>query len=922
MEGDRGSAGDRGLEDDRGVAGGGQPAGIAWVEAIAPGQFFLCPGLGRKAAGAFYTPHDFVRYLVRETLAPLLAERSSEVDPRPDAILALKLLDPATGSGHFLVEACRVLGEALYAACRLCDEQAAAAEQQARHAAPLERVRLLAVAAGLRARVGALPDPDHSLLAYLPSRAPEAGGSGLSQSRALAICRRLVAVHCLYGVDSNPLAVELAKLSLWLESYAEGLPLTFLDHRLRVGDSLAGPFLPDLATLPVGRGPLDPLLAGDVAWRLTAARDKALAEIGALDATIGRDIADLTLKQQAAQRLALALAPLQRLAQAWSGAVMLAERDCDDAWLGLAGVVADTGAWPDRLTGTQHALVQAGRSALPFDLAFPDAFRQGGGFDAVLGNPPWGVLQPLTKDFVAGFDPAVLDASTKAERTAIEDRVLADPAVAEAFGRYRAGFTQQKALAGRLFRHQSVTLGRDQARGDGRNDVVGGSSTGGNLDTYRLFAERAMQLAGPTGAIGLLLPSAFHANEGSTGVRRLFLEQASWQTCLSFENRRKLFDIDSRFKFALIVARKPGPTEALRCAFYLGTLAELEAPDRSMRYDRAFLRASGGVQLAPLELRGATDLALARVLFAAPHRFDAWCRARRIAFGCDLHMTADAKFFVRMGQVEAPGLQQRDAPRRPLSARVAAATGASVSGREPSGCPSTGILSPGLLPMHEGKTFHQFTDVWQTPPRYAVARADLSPKTVTAAGYCRVAFRDIARSSDEHTMIAMLAPPDVVFGHTVNVERAPARRSAADALLLCALMNSHVFDWLIRQKAAAHLSLYLVGGLPVPDFSTAEVALLVRGALRLSCNHPGYARLWQEQTGSRWRGTWPIVADPMERWRLRAGMDAAVARAYGLTRAHYEHVLASFSHKSFPNAPGLCLAAFDAGGSEEDAAGV
>ncbi|MDR3538151.1 MAG: hypothetical protein P4L71_16780 [Acetobacteraceae bacterium] len=826
---------------------------VTEVEAIPPGRFFLRAGLGRKATGAFYTPHDLVRYLVRETLAPLVAERSPEDDPQPAAILALKLLDPATGSGHFLVEACRFLGEALYAACRLCDELATAAE--CTDTPPLERARLLARAATLRARVGDLPDPDRSLLAYLPSRVREGGGSGVSQSHARAICRRLVAVHCLYGVDRNPLAVELAKLSLWLESYAEGLPLTFLDHRLLAGDSLAGPFLADLATLPVGRLPLDPLLAGDVAMRLRAAHDAAVTEIRALDATVGRDIADLALKQAAAQRLSAALTPLDRLAQAWAGAVMLAARDSDDAWLGLAQTVADTGAFPARLTPVQAALCETGAEALSFDLAFPDVFAQGG-FDAVLGNPPWGVLQPLTKDFVAGFDPGVLDAPTKAERAAIEARVLADPATAEAFRRYKAGFTQQKALADRLFHHQSVTLGRDP--------------TAGNQDTYRLFAERAVQLAGPAGAIGLLLPSAFHANEGSTGVRRLYLDATHWEACLSFENRRKLFDIDSRFKFALILARRPGPTEAVRCAFYLDGLADLEAPARTMRYDRAFL-VSGGPHLAPLELRGEADLTLARTLFAAPHTLGDWCRSRGIGFGCDLHMTADSGLFVPLGR----------------------------------------RLPAGTLPMHEGKTFHQFTDTWTTAPRYAVAQQALSPRTALAASHYRVAFRDVARSSDEHTMIAMLAAPGVVFGHTATVERTLEQRPAAAALLLCALLNSHVLDWLARQKAAAHLSLYLVASLPVPAFSVEDTAFLVRGALQLSCNHAGYARLWREETGTPWQGSWPMVAGGAERWQLRAAMDAVIAHAYGLTRAQYACVLASFSHKSFPDAPGLCLAAFD-----------
>ena len=202
-------------------------AGVADIE---PGQFFLRTGMGRKATGSFYTPNGFVRFLVRETLDPKIAALSPADDPHPARLLTLKIVDPSVGSGHFLVEACRHLAEALLNSCRICDER------------------------GLHDRIAALPDPDNSLGPYLPSR-------GFSEVRARAICRRLVAVHCLYGCDRNKLAVELAKLSLWLESYAEGLPLTFLDHRVVPGDALSGPFFGSLSTLPVTGGVLDPLLA-------------------------------------------------------------------------------------------------------------------------------------------------------------------------------------------------------------------------------------------------------------------------------------------------------------------------------------------------------------------------------------------------------------------------------------------------------------------------------------------------------------------------------------------------------------------------------------------------------------------------------------------------------------------------------------
>ena len=393
--------------------------GVTWVEDIAPNRFFLRAGLGRKTTGSYYTPHAFVRFLVRETLAPQIRERSPDEDPNPAAILSLKVVDPATGSGHFLVEACRFLGEALYAACRLCDEQAEAAEDAAERRTSRRARAPAGESRALRRRVADLPDPDGTLLAYLPSRASEGGESGVSQSRALAVCRRLVAVHCLYGVDRNMLAVELAKLSLWLESYGEGLPLTFLDHRLVQGDSLAGPFLAQLATLPVGGKPLDPLLAQGVAARLGAAVHAALGEVRALEATLGRDAADLVLKEAAKARLDATLAPLRQLARAWSGAVMLATREGNDEWLALAHDVATTGAWPCDLTERQVAMLEAGSLALPWDLTFPEVFipdgagGRPGGFDAVLSNPPWDIMQQNTGEFLAGLDLSILDAPTK-----------------------------------------------------------------------------------------------------------------------------------------------------------------------------------------------------------------------------------------------------------------------------------------------------------------------------------------------------------------------------------------------------------------------------------------------------------------------------------------------------------------------------
>ena len=316
-------------EDDDAPAPRGKKTKVQFIEEIPAGRFYLRVGLGRKATGSYYTPHPFVRFLVQETLGPQLTERSPKEDPQPGRILTLKVLDPAMGSGHFLVEACRYLGEALYEACRLCDELAVQDEEQAEAASDSEREALIAHAAELRKRVEDLPDPDNELVAYLPSRASEGEESGLSQKKAEALCRRLVAVHCLYGVDKNPFAVDLAKLSLWLESYAEGLPLTFMDHRLIQGDSLTGPFFEHLLTYPKSGEKLDDLFAQGLTERLEATLAAALVHVRDLEASVGTDVADLEQKRAAKEKLDAALAPLKALAAAWSGWVMLGD-ECDD----------------------------------------------------------------------------------------------------------------------------------------------------------------------------------------------------------------------------------------------------------------------------------------------------------------------------------------------------------------------------------------------------------------------------------------------------------------------------------------------------------------------------------------------------------------------------------------------------------------
>jgi hypothetical protein len=223
----------------------------------------------RRAFGSYYTPDHIVDYIVRETLAPICETITAELDAADDGtadfadrILSLRVLDPAMGSGHFLIGACQFLAEKI---------------------------------------------------ATNPHTADGHAGGG---DATLAYWKRRVAERCLYGVDVNPMAVDLAKLALWLETVAADRPLTFLDHHLRTGNSLIGAKLPDLAALPgetgLNREAFAALLAGKLPTLL-----RPLAEIRRLSS---ETIDEVKSKQRLYDEFRRAGEPFREVSDLWCAA--------------------------------------------------------------------------------------------------------------------------------------------------------------------------------------------------------------------------------------------------------------------------------------------------------------------------------------------------------------------------------------------------------------------------------------------------------------------------------------------------------------------------------------------------------------------------------------------------------------------------
>ncbi len=340
------------------------------------GAYVVTTGSDRRETGTHYTPKSLTEAIVAETLTPVTYVGPAEGKPRaewvlrsPEGLLDLKVCDPAMGSGAFLVQACRWLADRLV--------EAWARSEADGHTVGID---------GRVGEAGATVEP-------LPRD---------NEERTI-VARRLVAERCLYGVDLNPLAVELAKLSLWLTTLAKGRPFGFLDHNLRQGDSLLGIHrldqLTQLAMNPSGQGQMR--LFGQT---IESAVREAIELRQRLRETPIRDIRDVEvmahLDADARQRLEVP----ELIADAFIGEVFAAGGTGAALESALASLAVQAGMAIDGDQQTQAAMRRRAAAALATDLPvgkpprrpfhwpleFPEVFAgDRGGFDAMVGNPPF-----------------------------------------------------------------------------------------------------------------------------------------------------------------------------------------------------------------------------------------------------------------------------------------------------------------------------------------------------------------------------------------------------------------------------------------------------------------------------------------------------------------------------------------------------
>jgi hypothetical protein len=483
----------------------------------------------RKATGTFYTPQSIADYVVRRTLAPLVC------DAAPDHILQLRVVDPAMGSGAFLVAACRYLASA---------HEAALVRHGHCHQSDIGEVERAAI-------------------------------------------RRAVAERCLYGVDLNPMAVQLARLSLWLATLAADKPLSFLDHRLQVGDSLLGTWLANLRRPPNPRArgaaaaPL-PLFDGDP---VQAALQQAVPLRFALETMPGDTLEQVREKERTFTALTAPSAALSRwkqIADLWCAAWFAA--DGDAAPMSAFGALSDQvltghGALPPKTAARYLRAageVSSSRRLFHWELEFPEVFFDAAGarlpqagFDAVVGNPPW-------------------------------DMIRADAGLTDVR-------SQARAEIGRILRFT-------------RDSGVYQAQSDGHANRYQLFVERAIALTRAGGRFGLVLPSGLALDHGSAPLRRRLFSHCDVDAIVGMENHRGVFPIHRSVGFLLLTATQGAPTGRIACRLGVDDPTALESvgeepaetsPWFTVRVTPALLERLTGASLVLPRLVAPIDLAIA-----------------------------------------------------------------------------------------------------------------------------------------------------------------------------------------------------------------------------------------------------------------------------------------------------------------------
>lgn len=617
-------------------------------------SFDLFAGSERKTTGSYYTPTSLVAELVTSALVPVVEDRlAKSPHDKAAAILKIRVIDPACGSGHFLLAATRYLAKEL-AKARTGDDE---------------------------------PAPEEVRRAS-----------------------RDVVAHCIYGVDLNPLAVDLCRVALWLESYAEGKPLTFLDHRIRNGNGLVGVFDLDCLKDGIPDKAFEALEGDDKAFARAAAaqnRSDKAGQASLYGGASGRPISDRptanALHEFSASNHEVDAIPddspdqikakKRMYEQFHASSAWLRKRLSCDLWTGAffqplkpdAPVITTAALWKsesgeDIETSVELLAIDLARAFKFFHwpLEYPEVFAEGG-FDVVLANPPWERIKLQQQEFFAPYDMRIALAKNKAEREKLIKQLPTE----------RPDVYAKYVLALRGSSASSVFM-----RQGGRYPLAGR----GDINTYAVFSELFRSLIGPRGRAGCIVPTGIATDDTTKFFFQDLVEKKSLQSYYGFKNERFLFPkpVEHTVTYGLLTMLGTElKAEQMEFSWLCWTVEELHKPDRRFTLTAEDIElVNPNTKTCPV-FKTAADAELTKAIYRRVPVL--WREATedrpeenpwRITFKTLFHMANDSHHFRDREWLEANGYR--------LEGNVLRGS------------------YDNYLPLYEAKMLHQFDHRWAT----------------------------------------------------------------------------------------------------------------------------------------------------------------------------------------------------------------
>jgi hypothetical protein len=785
----------------------------------------------RKATGTYYTKSRFVEHLLDYSLEPALDDHIERIDrlreeegenAAADAFFDIRAADIAMGSGHFLVGAVDRIESRLYAYLTEnplppveeeldnLEDAAKEAFEDEEYAPPIERGQLL---------------------------------------------RRQVARRCIYGVDLNPLATELARLSIWVHTFVPGLPLTFLDYNLVSGDSLAGIGTLDEVTdiLDVEQASLSMFAGGGSV--MNEIRDD-LEELG--------QFADTSAEQVRAARatrreLDERLKPVRARLDILSASRVNSEINTNPA--------SDTNIDdPTTLSSYEQAKeTLSSTNPVHFPAAFPEVFVETGGFDVIVGNPPWEKTQVERHEFWGRYHPG-LRGLTQREREEQMDRLEKErPDLQEKF------IDEKEAEE---IRGEILTSGPYPGIGESHPDL------------YMAFSWRFWNLTSDEGNVGVVLPRSAFVGPAMEKFRRTVLSGSEVLDLTFLKNKGGwVFDgVEPRYTVALFSYDK-SESEKETTLPLRGPFAD------SNSYEEAMGLASP--RFPTEKAKGWAGSATFPLLPARPVAVDVFNQMEkhpRIDSGENWKPRPLQEFNATTDKKMDEGTRVMHFTEDPPDEFWPVYKGESFSIWNPDRGVYYAWVDPDVaIDYAQEKRENSYQYAGSRSPYYQMSDSWVHDRDTLPCFSPRIAFRDVARNDDTRTLIASLVPPKLFLTHKAPTLIWPQGDKSDEAYLL-GVLSSIILDWYSRRFVELTMSFGIFNSFPVPQPGSENRLRqrVVNLSGRLAAVDDRYAN-WADAVGVEYG---PLDED--EKQNKIYELDAVVAHLYGLTREHVEVIFETF----------------------------